>query len=259
MSFNFPPNSTTTAGFTRGESIITPDELKKRYFFGVDLTDKNGNAIPPEVLQHQINAAVSYIEHKLDIIIFPTEILDQHDMRSVDYQEFNFLQLKKRPVMEVKTLKARFPNNQVLVDYPKDWFVLEKEAAQLQLAPVQGSFNGLIITAGGSYVPLVFGTKDHWPHMFEVGYVAGFCDDQIPVILNEMIGLRAAISLFTILRDTIFGPVVGENTSLDGAAAGRQLGTTGPFGPRIDSYQKQLDEYLKVAHKYYNGFAFTVP
>ena len=144
-------------------------------------------------------------------------------------------------------------------EFPKEWFVLEKEGAQLQLAPVEGTFNGLIITQGGSYVPLLYGTKDSWPHMFEVTYTAGFCNDQIPVILNEMIGLQAAISMFMILRDTIYGPLAGENTSIDGAATGRQLGPTGPYGARIEAYQKKLDELLKVAHKYYNGFAFTVP
>ncbi len=136
MGFQFPPNSVSSAGFTRGEAIITPEQLKQRYFFGVDMTDRHGKEIPGEVLQHQINAAVSYIEHKLDIIIFPTKIVDNHDMRQVDYQEFNFLQLKKRPIMEVTELKAKFPNNRVLVDFPKEWFVVEKEAAQLQLAPV---------------------------------------------------------------------------------------------------------------------------
>jgi len=259
MSFQFPPNSVSAAGFTRSESIVTPDELKNRYFWGVDLTDKSGKPVPPEVLQHQINAAVSYIEHKLDIIIAPTTIVDNHDMRTVDYQEFNFLSLKKRPVSEVKKMRAMFPNNRTLIEFPKEWFVLEKEGGQLQLAPVEGTFNGLIITSGGSYVPLLYGTKDSWPHMFEVTYVAGFCDDQLPVIINEMIGLQAAISMFMILRDTIFGPIAGENTSIDGAAAGRQLGPTGPYGARIESYQKKLDELLKVAHKYYNGFAFAVP
>ncbi len=259
MSFQFPPNATGSSGFTRGESLITPEQLKSRYLFGVDLTDKNGNALPDEVLQHQINAAISYVEHKLDIIIMPTEIIDKHDYRLIDYQNFNFLQLKKRPTMEIKVLKAKFPNNRELVDYPLDWVVLEKESSQVQLAPVEGSFNGLILTNGGSYIPLIFGTRDYWPHMFEVTYVAGFCNDQIPVIINEMIGLQAAISVFEILRDTVFGPIAGENTSIDGASTGRSMAAQGPYGPRIESYTKRLGEYLQVAHKYYNGFAFTVP
>lgn len=259
MTFQFPPNATTAAGFTRGETIITPEQLKQRYFWGVDLTDKQGITVPSEVLQHQINSAVSYVEHKLDVIIYPTTIVDDHDMRSIDYQNFNFLQLKKRPVIEVSAMRAKFPNSATLINFPKQWFVLEKEAAQLQLAPVEGTFNGLIITNGGSYVPLLYGTRDSWPHMFEVTYIAGFCDDQIPIILNEMIGLQAAISMFMILRDTIFGPIAGENTSLDGASAGRQTGPTGPYGARIDSYEKRLAELFKVAHKYYNGFAFAVP
>lgn len=263
MSFQFPPNSVSTAGFSRAEAMLTPEQLKARYMFGIDLTDANGNAIPDEVYQHHINAAVSYIEHKLDIIIFPTRIVDKHDYRSIDYQEFNFLQLKKRPIMDVNTLKAKFPNNRELVDFPKQWFVIEKEAAQVQLAPVEGTFNSLVITQGGSYIPLIFGSKDHWPHMFEVDYTAGFCNDQIPVILNELIGLQAAISMFEIVGDIVLGtPIASENVNMDGAGVGKATtasSNSSLYSARINSYTKKMEEYLKVAHKYYNGFAFTVP
>jgi hypothetical protein len=263
MSFQFPPNAVSSAGFSRAEGLITPEQLKLRYLFGIDMTDVKGNPIPDEVYQHHINAAVSYIEHKLDVVIFPTEIVDKHDYRAVDYQEFNFLQLKKRPVKEVTTLKAKFPNNRELVNFPPEWFVVEKEAAQVQLAPVQGTFNSLVITQGGSYVPIIFGSKDHWPHMFEVTYTAGFCNDQIPVILNEMIGLQASISLFEMLGDITLGtPIASENVNMDGAGVGKATtasSNSGLYSARIESYRKKLEEYIKVAHKYYNGFAFTVP
>jgi hypothetical protein len=259
MSFQFPPNAIGSSGFTRGEPLITPEQLKTRYLFGIDLTDKNGNTLPDEVLQHQINSAISYVEHKLDIIIMPTEIVDRHDYRLTDYQNFNFIQLKKRPTMQIKFIKAKFPNNQELIDYPLDWVVLEKETSQLQLAPVNGSFNGLILTNGGYSMPLIFGTRDYWPHMFEITYIAGFCNDQVPIIINEMIGLQASISVFEILRDIVFGPVASESTSVDGASTNRSIVAQGPYGPKIESYTRRLQEYFKVAHKYYNGFSFVVP
>jgi hypothetical protein len=176
-----PFNAVSESSFSRSEAFITPAQLKERYLFGIDLTDFKGNPIPDSVIQYHINAAASFLEHKLDLIIFPTKFVEEYDYRAVDYTNFNFLQLKKRPLIDVEILKARFPNNQDLVTYPKEWYVLEKEASQVQLSPVEGSFSGLIVTNGGSYVPLIYGTRDHWPHLFQITYTAGFCADQIPI------------------------------------------------------------------------------
>jgi len=243
--------------------MLTVEQLKKRYLFGIDLTDKNGNEIPKEVIQHQIDAAVSYLEHALDLVISPVTITDErYDYRAVDYTNFNFIQLKKRPAIEVTDIKAKFPNNQQLVDYPKEWYVLEKEASQIQLSPVEGSFSGLVVTQGGSYVPLIYGTRDYWPHLFSVTYRAGFCDDQIPTIINEMIGLQASIKIFEILGDILYGPgLSSDNVAIDGASVSKGLAASGiysVYGARIDGYRKSLKEYMDVVRKFYSGFASVV-
>lgn len=262
MSFSFPPNNTGGAGFSRTQSLVTPNEIKTRYLFGIDLTDENGNEIPDETIQHAIDTAVSYLEHKLDIIIFKTEFQENYDYRQNDYTNFSFLQLKKRPICDVAEWKARFPNNQDLVIYPKDWIVIEKEAATLQLSPVEGTFSGLIVSQGGSYVPLIYGTRDHWPHLFQITYTAGFDNDCIPIVINDMIGMQASIRLFEILGDIVIGAgIANESVNLDGA--GVTKGTTASamfsaFSARTESYKKQMDDYIKTVKKYYNGFAFTV-
>lgn len=258
-----PFNASGTQPFSRTEPLITVAQMKKLYFFGIDLTDKKGNEIPNEVFQHEINAAVSYLEHALDIVISPVNIVgEQYDYRAVDYVNFNFLQLKKHPAIEVTEIKAQFPNRSDLVTYPKEWYVLEKESAQVQLSPVEGSFSGLIVTQGGSYVPLIYGTRDYWPHLFSISYRAGFCDDQIPTIINEMIGLKAAIKIFQILGDILYGPgISSENVSLDGASVSRGLAASGiysVFGARIKGYQDSLDNSLKVVQKYYNAIPSIV-
>lgn len=255
---NVPFNKISEDAFTRTQSLLTVDELKARYLFGIDLKDFNGNEMPPATIQHYIDSAVSFLEHKLDIIILPTEIEEHYDYRSQDYTHFNFLSLKKRPVSEVLDLKAKFPNNVELVQYPLSWIVLEKEAGQIQLSPVEGTFSGLIITQGGSYIPLIYGSREYWPHLFKIKYKAGFAPDCIPTIINEMIGLQASIRLFDIFGDLLLAPgIVNENVAIDGASTGKSKNVAG-FKARIDSYRDSLKDYMDTVKKYYSGFSFVV-
>lgn len=262
MSVKTPVNKISQAAFTRTQPLITVQQLKDRYLFGVDLKDEQGNDLKDEVIQHYIDSAVSFMEHKLDIIIMPTTIEENYDYRAIDYTHFNFIQLKKKPVSEVIEMKAKFPNNIELVKYPSDWFVLEKEAGQIQLSPVEGTFSGLIITQGGSYVPLIYGSRDYWPHLFQITYKAGFDADCIPTIINEMIGMQASIRIFDILGDIILGAAIAsENVGLDGANVGKTTTASAMysgFSARIGSYQKSLNDYIDVVRKYYNGFSFVV-
>jgi len=254
---SFPPNTISDSGFTRLEPLITVQQLKERYLFGIPLTDTKGNTLPDTTIQHQINAALSSAEHVLDIVIAPATIKERYDYRALDYTHFNFIQLKKRPVQEITLLKAKFPNNKDLVSYPKEWYVLEKEAAQIQLSPVEGTFSGLIVTQGGSYVPLIYGTQSYWPHLFEIEYIAGFCADQIPIMINEIIGLQAALKVFEILADVVHGPgLTGESVGLDGASVNKSLSASSiysVYSARIESYRKTVKEQMEIAKKYYNA------
>lgn len=257
MSITVPFNAISEAGFLRCEPIISVGQMKTRYLFGADLSSATGEQMSEETLQHAINSAISYMEHKLDIIIAPTQFLERYDYRQQDYVNFNFLQLKKRPVSKLVELKAKFPTNRELVAYPEEWYVLEKESGQIQLSPVEGSFSGLIVTHGGAYVPLIYGARSYWPHLFEVNYIAGFEADKVPVIINEMIGLQAAIRIFEILGDMIIEPgISAETVSLDGATTSKQTTASAMFSgysARIESYRKQLTEYIATAKNFYNG------
>lgn len=261
MSFEFPPYANTPTGFTTCEPLISVQQLKENYLFGIDLSDRQGNPIPDSVFQHQITASVNYLEHKLDIVILKREFVERYDYRSVDYVEFNFLQLKKRPVNEFTLLRAMFPNGKELINYPKEWYVVENESAQLQLSPVEGTFSGLVVSSGGAYLPLIYGTRQSWPHLFEATYTAGFDSDKIPAIINEIIGMRAAIRIFDIMGDILFGPLASESVNMDGASVSKSNAIAPgipAFAGRIKSYREDLKDYMKTIKQYYNGIPFTV-
>lgn len=262
-----PFNAISQAPFTGAESLLTVQDLKNRFLVGLlddnnNLIDYRGKAIPEATIQYHLNASLSYLELKLDLIILPRKFAEEYDYRSVDYTAFNFIQLKKRPLLDVEVIKAQFPNSQTLVEYPKAWYVQEKEASQVQLSPVEGTFSGLIVTQGGSYVPLLYGVRDHWPHLFHITYTAGFCSDQIPIIINDMIGMQASIRIFEILGDVLFGPgKVSESVSLDGASVSSALANSQKyalFSGRITSYKEQMTDYIDTVRKYYTGFASVV-
>lgn len=263
MSFSFPPNKISQDSFESNGPILTPEDLKARYLFGIKLIDPDGNEMPRETLEWAIKSAVSYLEHLLDIIIIQREFNEPYDYRQVDYTNFNFIQLKKRPACHITEIKAKFPNNVDLVKYPPEWYVLEKEGSQVQLSPVEGTFSGMIVTQGGAYVPLIYGTNDHWPHLFHIQYTAGFDKDCIPLVINDMIGMQAAIKIFDIMGDIIAGGpgIASTSVALDGASVS-QGGTASAmyagFSARIKSYKDQMDEMVDAVKKYYNGFVFTV-
>lgn len=250
--------------YSKCEPLITSAQIKSRYLFGIDLTDMAGNELPEETIQYSIDTAVSFLEHALDIVILPRTITgERHDYRGIDYNNFNFMNLKQRPVIDVDLVTAMFPNNQNLVEYPKEWYVVEKESAQLQMTPGVGAYTSKLLTpAGGNLLPFLQGTRDQWPHLFSVDYRAGFCDDAIPNIINEMIGLQASIGIFDLLGDIILGlGTPSESVSIDGASVSKQLTSSAGmtvFSSRTKSYQAKLDKYVEVIRKYYNGIPFTV-
>lgn len=253
----------STSAFSRCEPLLTAEKLKSRYFFGVPLEDSYGNEMPLDTLQFAIESAVAYLEQKLDIIILAKNFVENHDYKINDYSEFNFLTLKNRPVREVDLVRAKYPSGSTLVAFPKEWYVVQEEAGQLQIAPGVGAYQNFLAPQGSGNLPLIQFTRSYWPHLFEVTYKAGFCDDAIPMIINEMIGLQASLGILDIMGDLLGGGagLVGNSTSIDGTSVSNQYAASAMYSSlsaRLISYQKRLDGYIEVVRKHYNGIPFVV-
>lgn len=213
-------NSTTR----RGESILNVDRLTKRYLTGIPLVDQFGNEVTPDTLQDYIDTAVSMLETYLDIAILPIEITEEKDYQSNDYWQWGFFQMNNIPIQSVTNIVATYPNSTILT-YPTDWLKIQNHDGIIRIIPNAGTAAQFSVDAGGQYFPEIFRNQGHVPLVWQITYIAGFCDGHVPMDVNAAIGMIAAIMTLNNLGAHVLPPgLAGSSLSLDGM--GESLQTT---------------------------------
>lgn len=235
--------------------ILTVEQVKTRYFFGIDDTNDAGTKLGDSAWEHYIIAAIRQIERELDIPILPTSFVEKHDYYAGDWNAFTFIALDQYPVISVESFDVRYPSGQSVVTFPEEWWRLEAEVGHLQIVPTAGTLSNLLVGEGGSFLPAVFNGQAYLPQLFEVSYTAGFPANQVPRDIVEIIGMVASLGPFNLFGDLIAGAGIATlSLSLDGLS--QSIGTTASatnagFGSRIIQYTKQIKEQLPKLRAYY--------
>ncbi len=243
----------------RTEPLITAKKLRARFLFGVEIVDNDGNEMPDETLQDYIDMSVSELEHDLDISIVRQEHIgpsftpegeiipgggaEEKDFQSNDYWQWGYFQLNNVPVIQVKEVRAVYPNANIL-SYPPEWYKLQRHDGILRLIPAAGTLSQFAVDAGGQYFPEIFRNNGHVPLVWQIDYISGFDDGKIPKDINAAIGLMAAIFALNIAGDLIVGAgIASESLSLDGLS--QNVNTTSSaenhgYSAKVKEFQKQL-------------------
>lgn len=239
---------------------INTEFLRENYLFGIPLEDMYGNKMKEGMLQHYIRSAIQQTQRMLQIIIEPEEIIDEvHDYYSGDFNSWSFMQLFKRPIMEVTDLSMFFGGRKMF-DIPKDWVRAHSLSGQIQLFPVTGSSGSIILTQNGSFMPLMVGMYSNAPGIWRVSYKVGMED--VPEDLVEYIMKRASVGILQVWGDLIIGAGIANQTiSLDGLS--QSIGTTqspqfSGSGARIKNYMDDMKELEKRLKDTYLGINLGV-
>lgn len=232
-------------------SVMSVDELKTNFLWGVDLTDDNGTPYPDSLFQFYIESAVAFVQDKLGIILTPTVFEDErHDFIKQDYNKYIWMKLLNVPVISVERVRLVLPTNQQVIQYNNDWIHLDKDAGHIEIVPGSGQ---LTLGQTGAFLPLVFGGQDYLPQAFRVDYTAGF--EKVPGDIREVIGMWASLGPFNIAGDLVAGAgIQSQSISVDGLSqslATTNSSTNAGYGARLLLYYKQLKEMWPVLRNRY--------
>lgn len=258
----FPPNSVSNPGYNRFETFLSVEDFKKTFLVGVNLVDSNGNLlVDDETIKRYILIGVSRVEHVLNITLTPTTYTEKRDYSVNNYYNYGFIDLYHKPIIKVNSVKVKYQTSQTLIQYPLEWLRVYNEIGQIQVTPTSGALGYFNLDNSG-YLPQLLGVASQYPQLFEIEYIAGFEQDKIPYIINQLIGMYAAILLLISLGTSTLGVgISGASITLDGLSQSTNLfnNPKGLYGARIQAYQDQINAMLDEIKRYYTGgFTFMV-
>lgn len=247
---------------TTFEQVLSITELRRIYLFGVDLTGDDAAPFPLEMFAHYIRQAIDQVEHMLDIYLLPRKIIERHDFYRRDYESYGFLKLNTKPCISVQEVSLEYPLDTKVVVFPADWVRLDRHAGQVHLLPARGTFTQSLVSAGGGYLPLVFGGADFIPDLWRVEYFAGFELGKVPPVIKEVVGMYAALGGLNLAGDLLAGAgVASKSLSIDGLSSSVST-TSSPefsgYGSRILEYTRALKDKMPALHRFYHGGRMSV-
>lgn len=244
-------------------NLIQVADLQTNYLSGINLVDQNGNALPNAVFQNAIDASVDWFTTTTHLWVEAHPIVDEvHDYRVDEYFDYCYLKLFEYPILSVQSVSAIYPTGQTILQFPNSWIKIMSNAGQIQLVPTAGTLSQILLGQGGSYLPLLDGRLSYLPSLFHVSYTAGFATGSTPALVNQVIAMRAAMSLLGMLSTSVLGqPGVGtQSVSMDGISqsVGLANGIMGPFSPLYRIYKEMVEQGINDLKDRYQGIRFTV-
>ena len=249
--------------------LIDVQQLKRDYLFGINVMDQEGNPLSDESYRVFLDNAISTLEHQLDINITPTNVTESKDYRLNDYSDWGFMYLNEYPVIKLISLEMVYFENaanqpETIQTIPTEWIRLQDMDGIIRLIPNARFPANLQVDNSGNFFPEVL-RSNMVPNLWRINYISGFSDGKVPNIINQAIGMMAAIQAMNLGGIQVFGPgVASKSIGLDGMS--QSISTTvnaenGAYSPVIHAYQNLLygtkendhNGLISILRDYYKG------
>lgn len=258
-------------GFDRFGPILDVDRFKAEYLFGIPLTAPlTGETMQDATLKQFIRKGIGDFEIAVRIPVNPVRVEDRFDFERADDMQFGTRRLTRWPVTKIEHLRALWPGrNEVLgpvspgdtqeVEYPTSWVTMTGDSGMIRIVPNSGTIvnSDVNFLASSAYRSIILGGLKSWPNMWRVVYIAGFQPDQVPDVVNDCIGIMAALRFLSMMGPVIF-PINSQSVSLDGMA--QATATAGPtwLANRIQELQTERDRLVdQLKTHYQTDITFT--
>jgi hypothetical protein len=249
--------STATEDFEEESLLISVDELKAIYLFGVDLTKDDGEAFPKRMFEHYIQAGSDWLAKELDITLVAKDYVNEvQDHYASDWGRWGYSQLWNYPVSRIDSIRFQYPSMDKAVTINSKWITLPDGGAHgiVQIVPGQGNIADVLLIPG-ALMPLWSGSTGRIPGIWHFDYRAGFEPNAVPPDIKHVIGMWAAIGALNIAGDLIAGAgIATKSVSIPGLS--QNIGTTSSatssgYGARVLEYQKEIKAMLPNLRRFY--------
>jgi hypothetical protein len=240
------------AAFKRVEPLITVEQLKERYLFGIPLVaampdpiTKVRQRMTDAMLADSIDRACSTAEAEVGsgFHITPVEVTRRVPFDRAEYRSLGFFRLPEAPILRVLGLDVKTADGTAVYRVPLNWCDPGQfKKGQINLIPLTAAFLG----TGGSMTPTADGGAAWLSILGQGGWVASYWEARVicgidqghmPLFINELIGLIAAIDLLSKLAATY--RISSYSTGLD--AASQSVSGPGPalYDAAIERMEKE--------------------
>lgn len=257
----FPDGGGDTS-WKRTEPLITPEKLKQRHLFGIPLisgmkdpTTKIAQKMTNDDLIDYIDRAVSLAEIETGLTIFETDYAVSLPWHRENYLQFGYFRIPMRPIQSIESLTVNLSNQEDIFTVPQDWLETKLlHTGQFNIVPL-GIFlatggQGAVTTAGASVMLTMLG-QSHWiPEFWKLKCTLGFPNNNLPKVVNDLIGTIAAIEVLSMLASTF---ARSTSTSLSIDAMSQSISGPGPglFKPRIEELEAKRLMLIGKLKAYY--------
>lgn len=237
----YPVHAAETSGLVkRCEPLLTPEKLRSRYLKGIPLTFPNGDTFSDDDLKDKIMLAINEAEILLNMTVNREAFKQKVPFDKSLYDAFIHVRTEHGPILTIEHLQITSADEQNIFEIPPAWIEAANFAKRLiNVIPLLAAFGvnsvqGSVSNAGIAFLTVMGGLG--WvPAYWTVKYTAGmsFKEGQVPVPVNELIGIIAAIDCLSLIAPSnIYN---SQSLSQDGISQS----SSGP-GPRI--YELRINE-----------------
>lgn len=237
--------------FGRVESLITNRQLRDRFLFGVPLYSclpdpitRKRSEYTDAMLSDSIVRAINRIELHGGFAIQPVERKKRLPFDLAQYRQLGYFNVGDKPISAVLDLSVQ-PASSLAEIYriSPQWIEMgNAHRGQLNVIPYMPSTTlaytpmSVTPTAGGGAAFLsILGSLSFIPAFWSLTYIAGWGEGQVPVVINDLIGMTAAIDVLSTIGAT--NRVQSYSVALDSAS--QTVATSGEnvYGVRIKQLQ----------------------
>jgi len=231
---------------TKVEPLLTPKLLKSRFLKGIFERLPAEFRYTDEELKDRINMAINDLEIELKAPIMATQFRERHPFDHNLYKSWIHVRTQNGPILSVEDLSIVSSDNQNLFRMPSEWVDMgQAHQRQINVIPllgatgIGGEVGGVVAPGGIAYLFAIERQLAFLPSYWTIEFTAGFCKDsgQVPVALNNLIGVQTAIDILSPLA------LANPNNSGSLGQDGISQSTSGPgiqiYATRVADLEKK--------------------